>query len=237
MKATAGAEENALVTTDLIVEYHTATGGTITALDQTAITVEAGTSLSVMGPSGCGKSTLLGLLAGLALPTRGSVTIGATELSALGERDRVRFRRDHLGMVYQADNLLPYLTVEENIALPLSISASGDRHATEVTRLLDRLGLKQLATRFPDHLSGRQRQRVAVARAVVHLPKLILADEPTGALDKTNARSVVELLIEIQQAIGATLVMVTHDPAVAAHATRTLHMGQPTSTKALTDVG
>lgn len=225
-------DANGVVTTDLTVD-HRAQGGTVRALAQGAMTVVGGTSLAVMGPSGCGKSTLLGLLAGLALPTRGSVTIGGLDVSALAERDRIRFRREHLGMVYQADNLLPHLSVEENVALPLSISGA-DGGGPSTGRLLEQLGLSDLAGRFPDQLSGGQRQRVAVARAVVHHPAVILADEPTGALDENNARGVVELLTATQRTIGATLIMVTHDPVIAACADRTLHMQ---ATEALIDVG
>ncbi len=224
-----------VVTTDLTVDHRTL-GATVRALTQPAMTVDAGTSLAVMGPSGCGKSTLLGLLAGLALPTSGSITIGDTVVSALTERHRVRFRRQHVGMVYQADNLLPHLTVEENVALSLSI-AGVDGGNTDTLILLRHLGLGDLRSRFPDQLSGGQRQRVAVARAVVHRPSVILADEPTGALDEDNARGVVELLTTTQRGIGATLVMVTHDPLIAARADRTLHMRSAAAIGALTDVG
>jgi putative ABC transport system ATP-binding protein len=229
---------NTVVTRDLVVEYQTATG-TVQALEHAGLTVDAGTSIAIMGPSGCGKSTLLGLLAGLAVPTQGTVVIGETMISSLAERARVRFRRQSLGMMYQADNLLPYLTVEENVALPLAISrlASGhNQKDDEPARLLERLGLGELAHRFPDQLSGGQRQRVAVARAIVHRPMVILADEPTGSLDDDNALGVIELLTEVQRDIEATLVLVTHDPAIAAHADRIEHLNRPTSTRELADV-
>ena len=226
--------DNTVATTNLTVVHRTPRGP-VRALVHPAIRVPGGTSLALMGPSGCGKSTLLGLLAGLALPTTGSIVIGPFEVSALSERDRVGFRRRELGMVYQVDNLLPYLTVEENIALPLSIRGLG--HEAVATRvLLEQLGLGELASRFPDQLSGGQRQRVAVARAVVHRPAVILADEPTGALDEENAQGVAELLIATQRLIGATLVMVTHDPRIAAHADRTLRMQSPTPANVCVDV-
>lgn len=221
---------NSIVTDHLIVDYDTAKG-TIRALDHEGLTVEGGGSVAVMGPSGCGKSTLLGLLAGLALPTRGTVSIGDVPISALPDRARVRFRRTSLGMVYQADNLLPHLTVEENVGLQLAItrrdrgaSRESDSGAHDSGALLDRLGLGALATRLPDQLSGGQRQRVAIARAVVHRPSVILADEPTGALDDANARRVVELLVEAHGELGATLVIVTHDPTVAARADRIVRL-------------
>ena len=220
---------NTIVARDVIVTYPTA-DGPVRALPRTSVTVEGGTSVAVMGPSGCGKSTLLGLLAGLAVPTEGSVTIGAETISALSERDRVRFRRRSLGMVYQADNLLPHLTVEENVALQVAIcrrSPSVDHHGAETSALLARLGLGELAGRLPDQLSGGQRQRVAVARAIVHQPSVILADEPTGSLDSASARTVIELLVASQREIGATLVMVTHDPEIAAYLSATVQLGAP----------
>ncbi len=222
-----------VTTTSLLVQY-TMPSGVVTALDHPALEVEGGTSLAVMGPSGCGKSTLLSLLAGLAVPTSGSVMVGTMTISDLDERERVRYRRRTLGMVYQADNLLPHLTVEENVALPLAISG---RTGDDPTTLLARLGLSDLRRRFPDQLSGGQRQRVAVARAIVGRPGLILADEPTGALDELNARGVIELLIEARRRIGATLVLVTHDPAVAAAADAIHVLDRPRHGRELDHVG
>lgn len=211
---------------DVVVDHAAHTAGTIRALSCPALDVAAGTSLAVMGPSGCGKSTLLGLLAGLAVPTQGSVRIGPETISSMSERERVRFRRHALGMVYQADNLLPHLTVEENLGLQVSI-CRGDAAADgrfDPAALLTRLGLGALARRFPDQLSGGQRQRVAVARAVVHRPGVILADEPTGALDDANAAVVVELLVDVQRELGATLVLVTHDPKLGSHLDRVVQL-------------
>lgn len=222
---------NRILATDLLVDYPVAEG-IVHALDCPRLEVDGGTSLAVMGPSGCGKSTLLGLLAGLALPTQGSVTIGSETVSSYSERDRVRFRRRSLGMVYQADNLLPHLTVEENIGLQAAIcreSAPAGREVDEPQELLARLGMAELAARLPDKLSGGQRQRAAVARAIVHRPAVLLADEPTGSLDAASATRVVELLVDVQRAIGATLVMVTHDPAIAAYLDRTVHLPHPAS--------
>jgi putative ABC transport system ATP-binding protein len=191
------------------VEHHTP-GGPVFALDGVSFTVDAGSSVAITGPSGCGKSTLLGVIGGLAVPTAGAVRIGDEEVSSLPDRRRSDFRRTHVGFVYQADNLLPFLTVVENVELQSALegrSTGADRSL----ELLDRLGLADEAHRLPDHLSGGQRQRAAVARAVVHRPEVILADEPTGALDAANAAGVIDLLLEVQRDIGATLVMVTHD--------------------------
>jgi putative ABC transport system ATP-binding protein len=227
-----------ITTTDLVVDYRNQTG-TVRALDCVALDVETGSSVAIMGQSGSGKSTLLGLLAGLAIPTRGSVTIGAQRISSLSESQRVVFRRRALGMVYQADNLLPHLTVEENVGLQLAIcrreTAAADR--SDPGALLARLGLGKLGRRLPDQLSGGERQRVAVARAVVHRPSVILADEPTGALDATSATIVIELLVEVHREIGATLVVVTHDPAIAAHLARIVHLETASSTAAAIRAG
>jgi len=222
---------NAIVVRDVVVD-HAAASGAVRALDRVSLDVVGGSSLAIMGPSGCGKSTLLGLLAGLALPTSGTVTVGGRTISELRERERVRFRRQALGMVYQADNLLPHLTVEENVGLQLAIcrrETKGIEH-DDPTALLGRLGLGRLAKRFPDQLSGGQRQRVAVVRAIVHRPSLILADEPTGALDEENASAVIALLVEVHREIGATFVLVTHDRKIADHADRRLELALPDRT-------
>ena len=202
----------------LVVEYRTASGP-VRALDEVSLMVQAGFSVAVTGPSGCGKSTLLGVLGGLAAPSSGVVRIGGEELSSLPERRRSSFRRTHVGFVYQADNLLPFLTVVENVGLQLALTGASGA-ADRPLDLLDKLGLADVADRLPDQLSGGQRQRAAVARAVVHRPEVILADEPTGALDAANAVGVLDLLFEAQHEIGATLVIVTHDRDAASRMDR-----------------
>ncbi len=205
--------ENALSIESVIVEYPSPVGP-VRALDTLSFTVGGGASVAITGTSGGGKSTLLGLIGGLARPTAGAVRIGGREISSLSDGDRSDFRRRHIGYVYQADNLLPFLTLLENVQLPLTLV--GEHADVEQSmNVLHRLGLAGLAHRLPDQLSGGQRQRAAVARAVVHRPKVILADEPTGALDSRNAAGVIELLLDLQTDIGATLVMVTHDRAAA----------------------
>lgn len=210
---------DASIYVESVVVEHTAPGGPVRALDGVSLAVDAGTSVAIIGPSGCGKSTLLGVLGGLALPTTGTVRIGGEEISSLPERRRSDFRRSHVGFVYQADNLLPFLTIVENVALQLALDG-GPAGVDRPLDLLDKLGLADQAHRLPDHLSGGQRQRAAVARAVVHRPQLILADEPTGALDAVNAAGVIDLLLEVQREIGATLVMVTHNPGAASRMDR-----------------
>ena len=205
---------NAIRVSALVVDYPTAEGP-LRALDCPRLEVAGGTSLAIMGPSGCGKSTLLCMLAGLASPTAGSVSIGDTDLTALSEPGRVRFRKSAIGVVYQADNLLPTLSVTENIRLQLALCGDTDRAGARTAELLGQLGLGALGDRLPDQLSGGQRQRAAIARAIIHRPAVILADEPTGALDDQNAAAVVALLLAVQRQLGATLVVVTHDPLVA----------------------
>jgi putative ABC transport system ATP-binding protein len=210
---------NSIQVAGLVVEHPTAAGA-LRALDCARLSVTGGSSVAVMGPSGCGKSTLLGVLAGLAAPTSGSITIGTTEITSLSESQRAVFRKQALGMVYQADNLLPFLTIIENIRLQLALCGDTEDAERRTAELLERLGLSHLGERLPDQLSGGQRQRVAIARAIVHRPALILADEPTGALDEENAANVVQLLLDSQRHLRCTLVIVTHDPAVASRMER-----------------
>jgi putative ABC transport system ATP-binding protein len=198
---------------DVAKRYETA-AGTVRALDGVTLTVAPGESLAITGPSGCGKSTLLGLIAGLDVPSEGTVSVADRAISSMPDEDRARVRRHETGLVFQSDNLLPFLTVTENVSLQLSLDDREGAHARTL-ELLTELGLADEADRFPDQLSGGQRQRVAVARALVHRPRLIVADEPTGSLDPDNAMGVVELMIAAQRATGATLVLVTHEPAVA----------------------
>ena len=229
---------NTIDARDLIVDYKTAPG-LVRALECPEFFVEGGSNVAVMGPSGCGKSTLLGLLSGLARPTSGTVNVGDQTISTLPERERVRFRRRQLGMVYQADNLLPHLTVEENLGLQIAICRSESNAREPITpgEILERLGLGSLATRLPDQLSGGQRQRVAVARAIIHRPAVIFADEPTGALDAASALMVIELLVEMHREMAATLVLVTHDPAIAAHMQRVVTLSPNRAVEDFHDVG
>jgi putative ABC transport system ATP-binding protein len=163
------------------------------------------------------------VVGGLARPTSGTVRIGDSQISELSERNRSDFRRSHIGFVYQADNLLPFLTLVENVGLQLSLNGESSGAGRSLAMLAN-LGLAGLAYRLPDHLSGGQRQRAAVARAIVHQPEIILADEPTGALDAANAVGVIDLLLGMQSEIGATLIMVTHDLDAASRLDRQIHL-------------
>jgi putative ABC transport system ATP-binding protein len=214
---------DASITVDSVVVEHQTSSGPVRALDGVSFTVDSGSSVAITGPSGGGKSTLLGVIGGLARPTAGSVRIGDSEISELSERDRSDFRRAHVGFVYQADNLLPFLTLLENVGLQLALNGTPSGTGRSLA-VLANLGLAGLAYRLPDHLSGGQRQRAAVARAIVHQPAIILADEPTGALDAANAVGVIDLLLGMQREIGATLIMVTHDREAAGRLDRQIHL-------------
>jgi putative ABC transport system ATP-binding protein len=208
---------------DSVSRQYTTPAGPVHALNGITFDVQPGSGLAITGPSGCGKSTLLGLIAGLEAPTAGHVSIGGQEISSLADGERARLRRDELGLVFQSDNLLPFLTAVENVSLQLALHAAGDGYE-RCLELLAELGLAGDVDKLPDQLSGGQRQRVAVARALVHRPRVILADEPTGSLDADNSAAVIDLLLAAQRGSGATLVVVTHDPAVAGRLDRTLRL-------------
>jgi ABC-type lipoprotein export system ATPase subunit len=214
---------DASITVESVIVEHQTASGPVRALDGVSFTVDSGSSVAITGPSGGGKSTLLGVVGGLARPTSGTVRIGDSHISELAERDRSDFRRRHIGFVYQADNLLPFLTLLENVGLQLSLNGESSGAGRSLAMLAN-LGLAGLAYRLPDHLSGGQRQRAAVARAIVHQPEIILADEPTGALDAANAVGVIDLLLGMQREIGATLIMVTHDRDAASRLDRQIHL-------------
>ncbi|GIE22365.1 ABC transporter ATP-binding protein [Winogradskya humida] len=199
------------------------TGTPVTALDGVSAAFEAGTFTAVMGPSGSGKSTLLQCAAGLDRPSAGRVFLGGAELTATGDTAMTKFRRERAGFVFQDYNLLPALTVEQNVVLPLRLARRrADRgRAREV---LGTLGLAERAGELPERLSGGQRQRVAVARALVGRPAVIFADEPTGALDLRSAREVLALLRTTVRDFGRTVIMVTHDPMAAAYADTVLFL-------------
>jgi len=199
------------------VSKHYGTNGTlVAALREVSLTVEAGTFTAVMGPSGSGKSTLLAVASGLDRPTSGTVRIDGIPLSG-SEAALTKVRRERIGVVFQQYNLLPTLTVAQNVVLPVRLA--GHRVDRErVTTVLRRLGVEDSADRRPVELSGGQQQRVAIARALVQRPAVILADEPTGALDSENAREVLVMLREAVRDEGQTVVMVTHDPVAASYA-------------------
>ncbi|MGY5885103.1 ABC transporter ATP-binding protein [Modestobacter lacusdianchii] len=195
----------------------------VRALDDVSLEVPPGTFLAVMGPSGSGKSTLLHCAAGLDTPTSGEVLLAGTEIGRLDETRRTELRRDRIGFVFQAYNLLPALTVADNITLPLRL-AGRPLDADWVRHLVERVGLTGRLGHRPAELSGGQQQRAAIARALVARPAVVFADEPTGALDLHSAAEVLDLLRELVDELGQTVVMVTHDPAAAARAHRAVVM-------------
>jgi putative ABC transport system ATP-binding protein len=195
------------------------------ALAEVSLSVAAGEVAAVMGPSGSGKSTLLNLVAGLDRPTAGTVTVAGRRVDTLGEAALARFRARHVGIIFQFFNLLDDLTVEDNVLLPAQLAGASRRRArTRAGELLERMGIERHRDEYPARLSGGQRQRVAIARALVNSPELLLADEPTGALDSAAGQQIGRLLRELNAA-GQTLVLVTHDPALARqYAARTVRL-------------
>ena len=208
---------------DGVVKHYRTGAGVVRAVDGIDLTVEPGSSVAITGPSGCGKSTLLGLIGGLEAPSRGSVTLGDTEISKLPERARARVRRERIGFLFQSDDLLPFLTAAENVAFQLALRGEDD-DGHRSRQLLAEVGLADHADKLPDQLSGGQRQRVGIARALVHRPSVLLADEPTGELDSAASDAVIDLLLTAQRETGVTLVVVTHDPHVAQRLDRTLRL-------------
>jgi putative ABC transport system ATP-binding protein len=193
--------------------------GKVVALDGIDVALARGSFTAIMGPSGSGKSTFLHVAAGLDRPTSGAVALGDTELAGLSERRLTILRRERIGFVFQAFNLLPSLTVAQNIALPLRLDGRRARRS-QVRAVAARVGLQDRLRHRPSQLSGGQQQRVAIARALVTRPEVVFADEPTGALDTRTGRGVLALLRAVVDADGHTVVMVTHDPVAAAHADR-----------------
>ena len=198
-----------------------------TVLNGVHAEVDAGAFLVLMGRSGAGKSTLLNLVSGIDRPDAGVIRYNDTDLTTLSDAERTRFRREHIGFVFQSLNLIPTLTVAENIALPLELSGQSDKAYARVSHLLERVGLPDRGDSYPDRLSGGEQQRVAIARALAHEPLLLLADEPTGSLDYETGRQVLSLLTDMVREHDTTLLIATHDESLADQADRTitLHNG------------
>jgi putative ABC transport system ATP-binding protein len=195
--------------------------GELTILHDINFTVHAGSTLAIVGASGSGKSTLLGLLAGLDTPTEGVVKLNGTDIFALDEDGRAKLRKAALGFVFQSFQLLAHLNALENVMLPLELrNDSAAREKAEA--MLARVGLSSRLKHYPRYLSGGEQQRVALARAFVSEPPLLFADEPTGSLDAATGESVIRLMFELNQERGSTLVLVTHDPSIAALCKRTI---------------
>lgn len=197
----------------------------VAALRGVTFAVEAGEFVALMGPSGCGKSTLLHLVGGMDRPTGGRVLLDGLDLGALGEEELARLRRKRIGFVFQFFNLLPTLTVAENVALPLLLDGAADRSTRErASELLARVGLGKREGHFPAELSGGEMQRTAIVRAVIAEPELLLADEPTGNLDSENGAEIMKLLSELNRELGLTIILATHSDEAASYGSRTIRL-------------
>ncbi|HEY5643998.1 MAG TPA: ATP-binding cassette domain-containing protein [Woeseiaceae bacterium] len=197
--------------------------GTLTILDDVSFEIPAGASVAVVGPSGAGKSTLLALLAGLDLPTRGHVTLAGSNLSELDEDGRARVRAESVGFVFQSFHLVPSLNALENVMLPLELAGRDD--ARQAAReIIDRVGLGERWSHYPSQLSGGEKQRVAIARAFATEPAVLFADEPTGNLDSKTGANIMALMFDLNRNSSTTLVLVTHDAALAARCERVLEL-------------
>jgi len=216
-------QQGALIRLDGVTKTYQA--GAPPALADLSLDVATGEVAAVMGPSGSGKSTLLNLVAGLDRPTSGTITVAGRRIDSLSESALARFRARHVGIIFQFFNLLDDLTVQDNVLLPAQLAGASRRTArARAGELLERMGIEQHRDDYPARLSGGQRQRVAIARALVNSPDLLLADEPTGALDTATGLAIGRLLQELN-ADGQTLVLVTHDPALAErYAARTVRL-------------
>lgn len=214
-----------LIVCDKVTREYTKGESVIRPLDELSLDVPRGDFLALMGPSGSGKTTLLNLIAGIDTPTRGALIIDGTNIGTLSRNKLAAWRSTHVGYVFQLYNLVPVLTAYENVELPMLLHGGtrAQRHERVMTAL-DRVGIADRSDHFPRQLSGGQEQRVAIARAIVTDPEIIVADEPTGDLDKPSAHAVMQLLQTLNRDLSKTIIMVTHDPRTTDYAKRTLHL-------------
>ena len=204
---------NVIISTHGLKKYYFVGESTVKALDGVDMTVNKGESVCIVGRSGSGKSTMLNMLAGLELPTSGTVQVAGKRLESMNEKARIRFRRDDIGFVFQSYNLMPQYTALENVALPLAIRGAPLKLRNEIAEaMLVRVGLKEHIHHKPGELSGGQQQRVGIARAVITRPPIVLADEPTGNLDTGTSEETMELLTGLFRERGTTFILVSHDP-------------------------
>ena len=210
-----------------VASLDSGSGESLIILHDIELSILRGESLAIVGPSGSGKSTLLGLLAGLDVPSRGKIFLNGIEITRLDEDARAELRSEKLGFVFQSFQLLPTFTALENVMLPLELAARSDAQV-EAEQVLRRVGLEKRLHHYPAQLSGGEQQRVAIARAFAAQPELLLADEPTGNLDSQTGQRIIELMFELNKERGTTLVLVTHDHALANRCDRilSLHDGQ-----------
>lgn len=197
----------------------------VDAIKEVSFEIEEGEILSILGPSGCGKSTLLNCLSGIDVPTSGQVIIDGADIHALNDNDKTRFRAYNMGFVFQFYNLIPVLNARENVELALLTTGVSQKNARHIAiDTLSGVGLKERVEYFPSQLSGGERQRVSIARALVHKPKIIWADEPTGALDTKTSEELMDLILDLNKTNNQTFVIVTHDDRISNYSDRILHM-------------
>lgn len=214
---------NVIISTHGLKKYYFVGKNTVKALDGVDMTVNKGESVCIAGRSGSGKSTMLNMLAGLELPTSGTVQVAGKRLESMNEKARIRFRRDDIGFVFQSYNLMPQYTALENVALPLAIRGAPLKLRNEIAEaMLVRVGLKEHIHHKPGELSGGQQQRVGIARAVITRPPIVLADEPTGNLDTGTSEETMELLTGLFRERGTTFILVSHDPGMRKYTDRTI---------------
>jgi putative ABC transport system ATP-binding protein len=227
---------NAVLEAKLVTKTYEVDSNLIRAVDNVSMEVCPGEFVALVGPSGSGKTTLLALLAGLLAPTEGNILIAGQDLARLSDAQRTRFRRERVGFTFQANNLVPYLTVQENVELMLKLNGKlnkkGKRHAKDV---LERLGLGDRVKNLPSQLSGGQQQRVAIARALVHNPEIVLADEPTASLDTQRAFEVVETFADMVHAEDLAGIMVTHDLRMVKYVNKVIQMRDGQVSHLITD--
>jgi len=214
-----------MIELDSVSKTYTLGQQRIKAVDDVSLTIQPGEFVAIMGKSGCGKTTLLGLMGGLDRPDSGRISVDGKEISQLADADLTRYRRDQVGIIFQFFNLIPILTVAENVALPYSLQGKSEKEIqTRVQELLSAVGLMERQTHYPHEISGGEMQRVAIARALINQPQLVLADEPTGNLDSRTGHQVMETMARLSEQKRTTFVLATHSSEAASYATRTLHM-------------
>ena len=214
-----------MIELDAVTKTYTLGQQRIKAVDNVSLTIQPGEFVAIMGKSGCGKTTLIGLIGGLDRPDSGRISVDGKEISRLADADLTRYRRDQVGIIFQFFNLIPILTVAENVALPYSLQGKSEKEIqTRVQELLSAVDLVDRQTHYPHEISGGEMQRVAIARALINQPQVILADEPTGNLDSRTGHQVMETMARLSDQHNTTFVLATHSSEAASYATRTLQM-------------
>ena len=214
-----------MIKLDFVTKTYTLGQQRIVAVNDISLTIQPGEFVAIMGKSGCGKTTLLGLIGGLDRPDSGRISVNGQDITQLADSELTRYRRDQVGIVFQFFNLIPILTVAENVALPYSLQGKSDKEIqTRVQELLGDVELLERQDHYPHEISGGEMQRVAIARALINKPQLVLADEPTGNLDSDTGHQVMEIMAELSKRHQITFILATHSSEAAAYAGRKLHM-------------